>query len=171
MAYSGVSALIKRDAFPKALGFFDTHLSHFLGDVEVGVRANVLGGKAVLVPTAIIYHIEDNKSWSNWNLLVRAFLGARDTYLVYYKNMYFLEFLAFIPILLIGIPTKVFALRMTNRLTRTALFVGSLFASPIAFLFSLSRFPLVAKHRKLILSQRKHGRFWLLKTILLNEID
>jgi hypothetical protein len=171
LAYSGVSALLKKGAFPESLGFFDPKLSHFLGDVEVGIRANVLGGEAILVPTAIVYHIEDNKSWTDVNLLVRSFQGARDTYLVYFKNMFFLEYLVFIPALLIGIPTKAFALRNLNPLVKGVLFLGSLVVSPFAFIASLFRLHLFREDRRLILSQRKNGRFWLLRTILLHEIN
>lgn len=171
LAYSGVSALIKRNSFPEPLGFFDTKLSHFLGDVEIGIRANVIGGKAVLVPTAIVYHIEDNKSWADPDLLARSLWGARDTYLAYFKNMFLVEYLAFIPILLIGIPTKVFALRSINLFTRIALFLVSLFGSPFAFFLSLFRLHLFMTDRSRILSLRRNGYFWLLRTILSNEIN
>lgn len=171
LAYSGVSALIRRDAFPEPLGYFDPKLSHFLGDVEMGIRANVLGGKAVLVSTAIVYHIEDNKSWTDVNLLTRSFLGARDTYLAYFKNMFSLEYLAFIPILLIGVPTKAFALRSLHPLAKVVLFLGSLVLSPFAFVASLFRMPIFKKERKVILSLRKNGRFWLLRTVVAHALQ
>jgi len=135
LAYSGVSALIKRNTFDNGDEFFDSKISHFLGDVDIGIRVNVLGNKVVLVPTAIIYHIEENKQWSSLQLLYRSYLGARDTYLVYYKNMTLIEFFLFVPLLMIGIPTKVFTLR-TNWLTKVLLFSISLLLSPMVFFVS-----------------------------------
>lgn len=170
LAYSGVSALIKRNTFEKSIEFFDSQISHFLGDVDIGIRANVLGYKVVLVPTAIIYHIEDNKRWSNLQLLYRAYLGARDTYLVYYKNMSFIEFLLFIPFLILGIPTKVFTLR-TNRLTKLFLFAISLLISPMVFILAIINLHKVSSDRKVIVSNRNFRKFWLIKTILLHKIN
>jgi len=170
LAYSGVSALLKRNIFDNRTEFFDSKISHFLGDVDIGIRANVLGKKVVLVPTAIIYHIEDNKQWSSLELLYRSFLGARDTYLVYYKNMTLMEFLLFIPILLIGIPTKVFTLR-TNWPTKALLFSVSLLLSPMVFMFSLLYLHKVSGDRQHILKNRKCSKFWLIKTVLFHKLN
>jgi len=170
LAYSGVSALLKRNTFEKEADFFDTKISHFLGDVDIGIRANVLGKKVILVPTAIIYHVEDNKQWSSLQLLYRSYLGARDTYLVYYKNMTLMEFLIFVPFLILGIPTKVFTLR-TSWLTKVALFTISLFLSPIVFITSLLNLNKVSSDRKNIVTNRKCSKFWLIKTVVFHRLN
>jgi GT2 family glycosyltransferase len=147
LAYSGVSALIKRDISPSSKQFFDPSISHFLGDVDLGIRVSILGDKAVLVPGAIIYHIEDNKSWTDKELLYRAFIGARDIYVVYYKNMFTAKFIAFLPILLVGVPTKVFALRV-NWITKAILFIAALLLSPLVCLSALIQLPKHKESRK-----------------------
>jgi len=169
LAYSGVSALIKRDTLTLTEDYFDSSLSHFLGDVEIGVRINVLGGKVILVPTAIVYHIEDNKSWTDLNLLLRSLEGARDTFVVYYKNMFTLEFLAFLPFLLIGTPLKITALRI-NPYVKTLLAFIAILMTPIAFFLALFRLPQFHQKREQILSQRHNGRFWLFQTILKGDL-
>jgi GT2 family glycosyltransferase len=165
LAYSGVSALIKREALSLTGYFFDSSISHFLGDVELGLRVNVLGYRAVLVPTAVVYHIEDNKQWANSRLLLRAFHGARDNFVVYYINMYTLEFALFTPLLLLGVPLKAFAQRK-GLVQRMLLFAVALPLSPVALLLAVLTFPKHSTRRRAILAKRSNGRLWLLETVL-----
>jgi GT2 family glycosyltransferase len=165
LAYSGVSALIKRESLALTGYFFDPLISHFLGDVELGLRVSVSGYKVVLVPTAIVYHIEDNKNWSNARLLLRALEGARDNFVVYYRTMYTLEFILFLPLLLLGVPLKAYAQR-AGYLQKSLLFAVALPLSPIALALAVLSFPKHAQQRRAILSKRKRDRFWLLRTIL-----
>jgi GT2 family glycosyltransferase len=169
LAYSGVSALIKREALSLTGYFFDSSISHFLGDVELGLRVNVLGYRAVLVPTAIVYHVEDNKQWLNGRLLLRALCGARDNFVVYYINMYTLEYILFLPLLLLGVPLKAFAQRKGLAL-RTLLFAIALPLSPVAFLLAVLAFPRHAAKRREVLAKRRTGRFWLLGAVLGDSI-
>jgi len=169
LAYSGVTALIKKEILSISGQYFDSSISHFLGDVELGVRMNVLGYKAILVPSAIVYHIEDNKSWFDRKLLSRAIIGSRDTYIVYFKNMYALEYLAFLPLLFIGTPIKVFALRV-SWFTKTILFVLACIVNPFVFLWALTQFQRHQSKRKKNLAKRIYGRFWLLETIVTGRL-
>jgi GT2 family glycosyltransferase len=164
----GTSALIKRDMLELTDCFFDPSMGHYAGDVEIGLRVNVLGGKVMLVPTAILFHIEDNKSWMDTRYLLRALEGARDNILAFYKNMYGLEFALFLPWLILGTPLKAFALR-TSLLRRVLLFLIAFALSPLAFFLALLRFPTIAIERRRLLEKRKTDRLWLLKTILKEE--
>lgn len=164
----GTSALIKKDMLEVTDCLFDPFMGHYTGDVEIGLRVNVLGGKVILVPTAILFHIEDNKSWVKNRFLLRALEGARDNILSFYKNMYGLEFFLFLPLLLLGTPLKAFALR-TGLVRRTLLFIIALPLSPLAFFLALLRFPALADRRRKLLERRKTDRFWLLRTILNEE--
>jgi hypothetical protein len=162
---SGTSGLIKRDLLTVTDYFFDPLMGHFIGDVELGLRVNVLGYKVALVPTSILYHIEEGKTWLDRRLLLRSLEGARDNILAYYKNMYGLEFILILPFLLLGTPLKAYALRTT--LARRALFfIAALPLSPLAFLLAVLSFSRIAISRKEVLSKRKTDRFWLLRTVL-----
>jgi GT2 family glycosyltransferase len=164
LTYSGVSALLKRDILTKTGYFFDSGLSHFIGDADLGLRVSVLGYTVVLVPTAVVYHVEDNKSWLDIRLLLRALLGARDYIVAYYRNMYGLEFLLFLPFLLLGVPLKAFALR-SSLWQRILLFLVALPMSPLALLMAAFLFPRYVWRRREVLSKRRTGKFWLLRTI------
>jgi GT2 family glycosyltransferase len=165
LTYSGVSALMKRDVLTKTGRYFDSELNHFIGDMDLGLRVNVAGYKVILVPTAVVYHIEDNKNWSDMRLLWRALLGARDRIVAYYQNMYGLEFLLFLPFLLLGLPLKAYALR-SGFVQRTLLFVIALPMTPLAFLLAVPFFAKNADKKEDVLSRRRTDRFWLLRTVL-----
>jgi GT2 family glycosyltransferase len=165
LAASGTSGLIKRDLLTVTDYFFDPLLGHYIGDVELGLRVNVLGYKVALVPTSILYHIEEIKNWLDRRLLLRSLEGARDNILAYYKNMYSLEFILFLPFLLLGTPMKAYALR-TTLARRTLFFLAALLLTPLAFLLAVLSFSRFETSRKEVLSKRKTDRFWLLRTIL-----
>jgi GT2 family glycosyltransferase len=165
LAAVGTSGLIKRDLLTVTDYFFDPLLGHYSGDVELGLRVNVLGYKVALVPTSILYHIEEDKNWLDRRFLLRSLEGARDIIIAYYKNMYSLEFILFLPFLLLGTPLKAYALR-TTLARRTLLFMTALILSPLAFLLAVLSFFRFARSRKEVLSKRKTDRFWLLRTIL-----
>jgi GT2 family glycosyltransferase len=168
LAASGTSALIKRDLLNVTDMYFDPLIGHFIGDVELGLRVNVMGYKVALVPTAILYHIEDGKNWFNKHLLLRTIEGARDNFLAYYKNMYNLEFILFLPFLLLGTPLKAFALR-TTFFRRILFFIAALPISPLVLLLAFISHSKLAQTRKEVLSRRRTDRFWLLRTVLTNE--
>ena len=165
LAASGTSGLIKRDLLTVTDYFFDPLLGHFIGDVELGLRVNVLGYKVALVPTSILYHIEEGKNWLDKRLLLRSLEGARDNILAYYKNMYSLEFILFLPFLLLGTPLKAYALR-TTLARRTLFFMAAFPLSPLAFLLAILSFPRFAHIRKEVLGKRNTDQFWLLRTVL-----
>jgi GT2 family glycosyltransferase len=165
LAAVGTSGLIKRDLLTVTEYFFDPLLGHYSGDVELGLRVNVLGYKVALVPTSILYHIEEGKNWLDRRFLLRSLEGARDNILAYYKNMYSLEFILFLPFLLLGTPMKAYALR-TTLARRTLFFMAALLLTPLAFLLAVLSFFRFARSRKEVLSKRKTDRFWLLRTIL-----
>jgi GT2 family glycosyltransferase len=165
LAASGTSGLLKRDLLTVTDYFFDPLLGHFIGDVELGLRVNVLGYKVALVPTSILYHIEEGKNWLDKRLLLRSLEGARDNILAYYKNMYSLEFILFLPFLLIGTPLKAYALR-TTLWRRTLFFIAALPLSPFAFLLAVLSFSRIAQERREVVSKRNTGQFWLLRIII-----
>lgn len=165
LAYSGVSALIRRDVDDRLGGYFDERLSHLVGDTELGIRANVLDYHCKVIPTAVVFHIEDNKHITSTAFLKNSFIGARDSVIIYFKLMYTLEFLLFAPFLLVGQATKVFTLRFP-RWQRLILFFPALVLSPVTFLLALLRIPEFTEGRREVLSRRDNGYLHLLKTVI-----
>lgn len=169
LAYSGASALIKREFLALSGDLFDASISHWLGDVELGLRVNALGYRALLVPTAILYHIDDNKNWRDLRLHLRALEGARDHYVVYYKNMFALEFALLVPLLLVGVPLKAFAQR-TGLLEQLALFCLALPLSPLALVLALLVLHKQGPKRREILARRSSDRFRILRAVTSRQI-
>jgi GT2 family glycosyltransferase len=170
LAYSGVAALIRREAAEALNGYFDQRLSHLVGDTELGIRANVLGYRCKIIPQAVVFHIEDNKTFNDVGFLQRSFVGARDSIVIYYKLMYTLEFMLFSPLLLVGQATKVFTLRFP-RWQRLLLFVPALLLSPVTYVLALRRMRLFAAIRREMLDQRPTGHFYLLRTVVTKALD
>ena len=165
LAYSGVAALIRRSAQDDLLGYFDERLSHLVGDSELGIRANVLGYACKIVPTAVVFHIEDNKQFNNPGFLRNAFEGARDSVVIYLKLMNLWEFVLFAPLLLIGQASKVFTLRFPVW-QRALLFIPASGLSPVTFALALRRAPTFAADRRVLLARRPGGYFRLLSLIV-----
>jgi GT2 family glycosyltransferase len=170
LAYSGISALIRSDVQHYLGGYFDDTLSHLVGDTELGIRANVLGYSCKIIPTAVIFHIEDNKKFTNRVFLWRSFVAARDSIVIYWKLMYSFEFLLFTPFLLFGQATKVFTLRFPFW-QRLILFIPALLLSPVTFIFALTRMTEFSQSRKDILDRRTTGYFYLLRTTLMQHLS
>lgn len=162
----GTSELLKRDFLTQVWRLYDT----WGGDAEIGLMANVMGYLMVLVPTAIIYTPDEGKMLTNFRVLRWYFIGSRERLLAYYKCMHDLEFLLYLPLLLAGIPLKSSQLR-TGYIQKIIVGAGALLATPaifVSFLFSRHR---VSRSRKEILSKRKAGRFWLLKSIVSGDFE
>lgn len=161
MSVAGTSVLIRRSLKDISGYYFDTTMSHFSGDVEIGIRINALGYQVILVPSAVVFHFEHGRSWLNRKELIRCLEGARDNICCWFKNMNLAEFLTFLPFLLLGTPVKATALRMPA-VKRAVLFSIALFSSPLALLMAASQIPKLWKSRKDLLQRRTTPYFWLL---------
>ncbi len=169
LAAAGVSGLLRRSLVERAGGYFDSSLSHYAGDVELGLRAVCVGGRVVQVPTAVVYHIgEDERSLLDPALLLRFAEGSRDQVLVFWKNMTTAEFVLFLPLLTLGLALKSFELRC-GRLMSTLLFAVSLPLSPFVVLSAWRRMPQHRDARRSMTTLRSLGQFGLLRTILGGE--
>ena len=166
LACAGCSALMRRELAERSGCLFDTRMGHYMGDVEAGLRANIVGGKVMQVPTAIIYHVgEEHKATADVRLLLRYAVGARDQILAFYKLMTGVEFVLFLPLMLVGLSMKTTVLR-APRAVRAALFCCALVSSPLVLLAAFARMLRLRDARREIQGLRRVGSFWLLRTIL-----
>lgn len=165
LGIAGTSFLIKRDIISELGAILDGSFSHYCGDTDLGLRTNLLGYKVVMSPHAVVYHLDTDKTLISVSLLKRYFLGTVDRVLLFFKCMSLAEFVLFCPLLMMGIPAKVFSINMTA-LTQLALFCAVLPLSPLIFVFSLFFVRKVMKGRKIIMRNRKREGFWLLKSLL-----
>jgi hypothetical protein len=168
LAAVGCTAL-RRDILTLSGEWFDGSAGHYAGDVEVGLRAFVVGGKVVQAPRAIVYHAgETTKSLGDLGLLVRYAAGSRDQVIAFYKNMTTVEFALFVPVLLVGLPWKATQLRV-GRITRLAVLAAALPFSPIVLLSALVKIPSKREARRSLLARRTIPDLRLLGAIILGN--
>jgi GT2 family glycosyltransferase len=166
LAAAGVSVLVRRDLQTRSGMLFDPAFGHYAGDVELGLRAFVVGGATAYVPTAIVYHVgEAHQALRDWRLLRRFAQGSRDNVLALYKNMTTAEFVLFVPLLTVGLALKSLQLR-APLLGRLLLLVVALPLSPFVVVSAMLRFGSVEASRRALLVRRRIGRFGLLRAIL-----
>jgi GT2 family glycosyltransferase len=169
LACSGVSGLFKREIVTETGCLFEPLMGHYASDMEAGLRAAVTGHRVLCVPTAIIYHVGDErKTLADRGLLLRYAVGSRDVLLAYYKNMAPLEFLLALPLLALGRAAKCLELRLSPPV-RIGLLLGSLALMPALLLLVLARTPRLASARQGMTTRRKVGRLWLLRQILFRK--
>jgi GT2 family glycosyltransferase len=159
-------SMLKRELLSRSGQLFDGSAGHYAGDVELGLRASVVGGRVVQVPTAIVYHVgEEQKTLFDASLLARYAAGSRDQVSVFYKAMTGQEFALFLPVLLIGLPWKATQLRIRPLMRMAAVVVAVPF-SPLVIMAALASLPHKREGHCALLARRTVPRFWLLRTIV-----
>ena len=126
-----------------------------------------MGYKTVTVPTSVVYHYNSlaMKAGSNKKSVQKSVHIVRNRILAFYKNMTKLEFMLFLPVMLVGAPLKVRELGWSLRKQ----FLYGVEAIPVTMLglqqalLMLNRF---VDKRKRNLKQRKRCEWWLLKKVL-----
>jgi GT2 family glycosyltransferase len=166
LAGVGCATLLRRDLVERSGCLFDEGASHYAGDVELGLRANVVEGKVMQVPTAIVYHVgEEAKKIADRRLLFRYAEGARDQVLAFRKTMTNAEFVVFFPLMMLGLAMKATVLRV-SRPARALLVMASLAASPLIAVSALVRASVVREARDTLRLKRRAADFWLLQAIM-----
>lgn len=140
-------------------------------EIDLGFRVNALGYKVLAVPRAAYYHRHPFNTQVNLrNIRSRArrlLRLQRNKVITFYKNLYFLEFLLFLPVLLFGGPFKVMAYagrfswpqRIANMLGLAA------FAWAGFLVAALRYFPRFAAKRRFILGRRQQPGGWFLREL------
>ena len=166
LACAGCSALLRRELVERSGCLFETRVGHYGGDVEVGLRASVVGGKVMQVPTSVIYHVgEESKTTMDARLLLRYAEGSRDQVLIFYKLMTTAEFILFLPLMLAGLSMKTTVLRASAPL-RGLLFCCALALSPLVLLAAVARMPRLREARRELQERRRVERFWRPRAIV-----
>jgi len=164
--------MIERKVLDELDYLFDTDYFMWAEDLDLGLRLYARGYQVAMIPTSILYHdagtgfySQDKAPAYNLDAAQKAIHILRNRFITYYKNMYTLEFLLYLPFMLLGGPLK--ARRIPwgwmYRLVGIAAMVP---AAVYAFLKSVKDFNHFREKRSRILSHRKTGRFWLMKALL-----
>lgn len=138
-------------------------------EIDLGFRVNNLGYRVVGVPAAAYYHRHpfNTQMKPSKRLASRLIRLQRNKAITFYKNMHVLEFIACLPILLIGGALKplVYADRF-NLFERVAAIVGLEVFVWAGFLSAVfGHFPRFAAKRREILKKRKRPAFWFFQQL------
>lgn len=164
---SGASTMIDRSILNKLEYAFDPSFFAYCEDLDLALRINALGFKTVMVPTSILYH-RNPLSVKVWPDLATARQISRlisNKIIAYFKSMNLLEFILFLPLLLIGTPCKVTMLPWSG-LRKAVYLLASIPLTFFAFARAVTELPRFIDKRRRVLEQRQGGRFWLIKQIV-----
>jgi GT2 family glycosyltransferase len=163
----GASFLIDSEIIDELKFYFDPTYFIYNEDTDLGLRINNLGYTVVFAPRSFFYH-EQNPSRRiepNKVSLRRAYLVIRNRFITFYKNMYFLEFILSLPLLLAGSFTKAWTLKI-SLFQKLLLLLFLIPYTLYSFLAAVVRFPNYTDQRRHILNHSQRGKFWLLSELI-----
>jgi len=160
----GASMIFKTSDLRSLDHQFEEALYLFADDIDMALRLNVLGENVRLVPDSIVYHHQHSLADpSPFTWMIKKHIWATSgRFTSFFKNMYFVEFLLSVPLLLLGGALNARELRIPTW-KQLVYGIGGLGLSFISFMSFLLTISDIWEHRKKILDERETGKFWLLK--------
>jgi GT2 family glycosyltransferase len=163
---AGASFIVERELLEEIDYVFDDDFFAYCEDIDLALRINSLGYDTVAVPTSIVYHKNPlpMKASPNVETFRKVNKLLKNEFIAYFKSMNGIEFLLFLPLLLLGTPFKVRILgwSMAKQL------VYGMASVPLA-LYSLigatAEFPKYVEKRKKILRKKKVDKYWFLREL------
>jgi len=122
LSAGGTSILVDRKIIDQFGYVYEPDFIHYCADTDLGLRANVSEFEVVMVPEAIIYHMDTGKKHTDFRLFYRYFNGLKDRLIAFFISMYLIEWLIALPVLTLGIPLNAFNIRL-NRFKSTIIFI------------------------------------------------
>ncbi len=103
-AACGGASIYRREVFEQ-IGYFDALHFAYLEDIDIGYRARIFGYRNVYVPKAQVLHAGSGFSGSRHNAF-KVKLSSRNSVLLPWKNMPFIQLVLNAPFLALGYFTK-----------------------------------------------------------------
>ena len=160
----GAATMVRREVVERAGYLFERSFVAYCEDTDLALRIRNSGHPNLLVPTAVVYHDLTPTTGFSWLTLRKTLLIVRNRFLAFFKNMNMVEFMAYLPWLVVGAPLKPGELNLGARSVLYAL--GMVALVPIAMLWAAFKIPSVLAHRAQIISGRTLGRFGMLRLLL-----
>lgn len=162
---SGGAMIIDR-AVLNELGYaFDPDFFAYCEDIDLSLRVNNLGYETVLVPTSIVYHDQSTSSESGKESLRKASLIMKNRYLAHLKNLHTMEFLLYLPFLMIGAPLKIREFDW-SRGRKLGYALASVLLAVYCLILAAIEFPKYREKRRAILATRQRASFWFLRDLV-----
>jgi GT2 family glycosyltransferase len=166
---SGVSTALKRDALEELGGYvFDPDMFAYGEDMDLGLRIRTAGYRAVVATRAVLYHhhrLDDRISIGSFLKTVRI---IRNRLIALWKASDWLEFVPLASVAVVGAPFNAgqFGLPAGKKVLYFLLLVPPTVTAAVAAGFAMPRY---AGRRREILSRRRVGRWWLLRTLVFDR--
>ena len=162
---SGCSFVIRRKLIEELRCLFDEDLWMYVEDTDLSLRIHNLGYKTCAVRDSVVYHLHNMNIIFNIPNLNIAAKAIMNRVYVFFKNMSWLEFIVFYPLLLFGGMFKIITIQIS-------LFRKILYTLPYAvfsiscMVVALSNMQKYYAKRKIILKNRTSQKMHILRLIL-----
>lgn len=166
---SGVSIILRRDVLPEVGGYvFDPDMFAYGEDLDLGLRLRSVGYRTVVATRAVLYHdhtLDDRLSLASFRKTVRI---IRNRILAFWKSSDWLEFLPLALITIGGSPfnSSQFGLPGWKRALYFIMLIPPTLVAAVAAVVEMPRY---AERRRDVLARRRAGRWWLLRSLLLDR--
>ncbi len=162
---SGCAFIIRREAISKLGYLFDDRIWMYAEDSDLSLRLHNSGQRIGAVRDSVVYHLHDPSVRLNRSRLRLAAQAIMNRVYIFFKNMNGLEFIMFLPFLLLGGIFKI--LEFSVPMTRKAIyFMPFSVFSITCMLLAISRLPRFAADMKLDRENRRKPDLSLFKRIL-----
>lgn len=167
---SGACFMISRQVLERQPELFDPGYFMYGEDLDLGLRLLNQGVSIRYVPGSVCYHamgsgLYDEDTGINPAQVRKAIRITANRYLSYFKNMTWLEFTLFFPLLFLGSPFKVFLGQWKPWKKILAASFMTLISLAAAGQFCFAALSVLGK-RRAALALRSQSPFWLLGKIL-----
>ncbi len=162
---SGCAFIIRRDLISKLGYLFDDQLWMYAEDTDLSLRIRNLGQKTGALRRSVIFHLHNQNMAVGKTRLLLAAQAIRNRIHVFYKNMGSLEFLIYLPLMLLGGSFKIFEFPLTTFRKYLYFLPFSLF-SMMCMGRAILGLPQFASLRRQIISRRQGTDFSILKWVL-----
>jgi GT2 family glycosyltransferase len=151
---SGCSFIIRKQTI-QSLGYlFDEDLKMYTEDTDLSLRIYNHGLRVCVSRKSVVFHLHGKNSKINFNKFTTAARAIRNRVLVFYKNLSWMEFLLYFPVLILGGPLKLFHFPFST-VQKILFFVPFSLFSMGCMLSALFVFPSFVSKRKQIMKARK----------------
>jgi GT2 family glycosyltransferase len=161
---SGCAFCLRRRTVEEQGKLFEEDLRMYVEDTDLSLRLRNMGLEVLAVRASVVYHLHEGAPEINQRRLAIGMRAIMNRVYVYYKNMSTPEFWAYLPLLALGGPMKIFEMPL-NPMKRALYFVPFALLSlgcMAAALCTLGRF---RQARGKALGSRRGGTFHLLRQL------
>ena len=162
---SGCSFIIRKKTI-ESLGYlFDEDLKMYTEDTDLSLRIHNQALRVCVFRKSVVFHLHEKHSKIKIGQFSTAARAIRNRVVVFYKNMSSVDFLMYLPFLIVGGPAKIMELPLSS-FHKAIFFIPFSLFSMGCMISAIFVFPSFYPKRKHIIESRKIKGFHMLKLLL-----